>query len=154
MPDLIDKNELKNRLKWGWANDKFVLRTIDEMPAVNTWISVDDRLPESGKHVLVVCEVRLFSGWKQHYVCEAFYAPTHTISVGYYPDDSECYEYDEEDDNYYLLEGWYECIHNWDEYSSVVIGDFVSLDATARAAEGGLKRGSMGPNVRRYGNPH
>lgn len=32
MPDLIDRGELKNRLKWGWANDKFVLRTIDEMP--------------------------------------------------------------------------------------------------------------------------
>ena len=34
MPDLIDRGELKNRLKWGWANDKFVLRTIDEMPTI------------------------------------------------------------------------------------------------------------------------
>lgn len=34
MPDLIDRVELKNRLKWGWVNGKFVLRTIDEMPVV------------------------------------------------------------------------------------------------------------------------
>ena len=100
--------------------------TIQESPTVGDWISVEDRLPEAGKHVLATCEVRLFGGGKKYYVCKAYYAPTHTISAGSCPDDYECYEYDEEDDNYYLLEGWYECIHNWDDYSSVVIGDFVT----------------------------
>ena len=93
---------------------------------MSEWISVKDRLPESGKHVLAACEIRLIGGGKGHYVCEAYYAPTHTISAGSYPDGDEYYEYDEENDNYYLLEGWYECIHNWDDYSSVVIGDFVT----------------------------
>lgn len=97
-----------------------------EQATVGGWISVKDRLPEAGKHVLADCEVRLISGRKKHYVCEAYYAPAHTLSVGSFPDDDECYEYDETDDNYYLLEGWYECIHNWDDYSGVVIGDFVT----------------------------
>ena len=93
---------------------------------MSEWISVKDRLPEAGKHVLADCEVRLISGRKKHYVCKAYYAPAHTLSAGSFPDDDECYEYDETDDNYYLLEGWYECIHNWDDYSGVVIGDFVT----------------------------
>ena len=29
---LIDREALKNRLKYGWVNAKFVLRIIDEMP--------------------------------------------------------------------------------------------------------------------------
>ena len=32
MTKLIDKSKLKDRLKYGWANDKFVLNTIDSMP--------------------------------------------------------------------------------------------------------------------------
>ena len=32
MVRLIDADLLKDRLKWGWTNDKFVLRQIDEMP--------------------------------------------------------------------------------------------------------------------------
>lgn len=126
MTDLIDRNELKNRLKWGWANDKFVLRTIDEMPAVNPWISVEDRPPESGKHVLATCEIRSLYGYKKRYVCEAFYAKEHSVSAGGCPEDTDCYDYSEEDDEYYLKEGWYEVIHNWDEYGGVVIGDFVT----------------------------
>ena len=34
MAKLIDADLLKDRLKWGWTNDKFVLRQIDEMPVV------------------------------------------------------------------------------------------------------------------------
>lgn len=41
-------------------------------------------------------------------------------------EDPDCYDYCEEDDEYYLKEGWYEIIHNWDEYGSIVIGDFVT----------------------------
>lgn len=41
-------------------------------------------------------------------------------------DDDIAYDYNEEEDEYYLKEGWYECINNWDEYSSIVIGDFVT----------------------------
>lgn len=89
------------------------------------WISVRDKLPECGKHVLTSCEVRLLSGSKKRYTCIAFHAEKHKISE-HYPEEDYCYDYDEEQDEYYLKEGWYEVIHNWDEYSSVVIDDFVT----------------------------
>ena len=89
------------------------------------WISVNDKLPESGKHVLVSCEVRRLDGFKKRYLCIAFYAEPHKISE-HYPEEDYCYDYDEEQDEYYLKEGWYEVIQNWDEYSSVVIEDFVT----------------------------
>ena len=122
----IDADALKEDLTRFYAGEVTARDLIDEQPTIGGWINVKDRLPEAGKHVLATCEVRLFNGGKKYYVCKAYYAPTHTISAGSCPDDYECYEYDEEDDNYYLLEGWYECIHNWDDYSSVVIGDFVT----------------------------
>lgn len=93
---------------------------------VPEWISVKDRMPESGKHVLATCEIRSLYGYKKQYVCEAYYAEDHSVSEGKYPEDTDCYDYSEEDDEYYLKEGWYEVIHNWDEYWSVVIGDFVT----------------------------
>jgi len=37
-----------------------------------------------------------------------------------YDDDSD-YEYNEENDTYYLKEGWYELIDNWSDYSSVAV---------------------------------
>ena len=99
---------------------------IIDAPTVGGWISVKDRLPESGKHVLAACEIRLIYGGKKTYVCEALYAAQHTLPEGKYPEDDECFDYDEDEDEYYLKEGWYEAIHNWDEYSSVVIEDFVT----------------------------
>ena len=99
---------------------------IKELEAAQKWISVKDRLPESGKKVLATCEIRSLYGYKKQYVCEAYYAEDHSISEGKYPEDTDCYDYSEEADEYYLKEGWYEVIHNWDEYGSVVICDFVT----------------------------
>jgi len=103
-----------------------VEKLIENAPTVGGWISVKDRLPENGKHVLATCEVRSLYGYKKRYVCEAFYAAKHSIKEGKYPEETDCYDYDEEEDEYYLQEGWYEVIHNWDEYSSIVIDDFVT----------------------------
>lgn len=86
------------------------------------WISVKDRLPESGKHVLICCEIRPS---KKKYVCDGYYASKHNIAT-HDVDDDIAYEYDEEADEYFLHEGWYEVIRNWDEYSSIVIADFVT----------------------------
>jgi hypothetical protein len=41
-----------------------------------------------------------------------------TIESGW---ESDCGEYDEETGCYYDPEGWYECIDNWDEYTSVFV---------------------------------
>ena len=89
---------------------------------VQKWIPVTERLPESGVHVLLCCETRP-SG--KRYVCDGYYAKAKSLPSYGFPD--ECaVEYSEEDDEYYLLEGWYEVIKNWDDYNSVVIGDFVT----------------------------
>lgn len=93
---------------------------------MSKWISVKERLPDSGKHVLLTCEIRGIYGLKKRYVCDGFYSKAHTLPQGHYPEDDEAYDYDEDEDEYYLKEGWYEVIHNWDDYSSVVIYDFVT----------------------------
>lgn len=90
------------------------------------WVSVKERMPDSGKHVLLTCEIRCIDGFKKRYVCDGFYSKAHTLPQGHYPEDDEAYDYDEDEDEYYLKEGWYEVIHNWDDYSSVVIYDFVT----------------------------
>ena len=88
------------------------------------WISVKDRLPESGVHVLVACEMH-GQYLQRRYVCDGYYVKAKTQPSYGHPD--ECaVEYSEEDDEYYLLEGWYEVIKNWYDYDSIVIDDFVT----------------------------
>ena len=86
------------------------------------WISVEDRKPESGVHVFICCQTA--SGGR--YVCDGYYAERWKVEVNtYYTDECAC-EYNEENDAYYLEEGWYEVIKNWDDYSSVFIQDTVT----------------------------
>ena len=93
---------------------------------VQEWVSVDDRLPENGVHVLLCCEMRRYGGEiAGKYVCDGYYAEANKIIAGDFPDDCNC-EYSEEDDEYYLCEGWYEVIKNWDDYNSVTVEDFVT----------------------------
>ena len=105
--------------------DDVDVRVENDTNAQGKWISVKDGLPEDGKHVLVICEIRPIGRASRKYVCEAFYTRKFSISDVSFEDDI-AYDYNEEEDEYYLKEGWYECIHNWDEYSSIVIGDFVT----------------------------
>lgn len=92
---------------------------------IQRWIPVTERLPESGKHVMVACEVHSYGGGVHgKYVCDGYYAAPKSMTGGC--GDDFATEYDEEDDEYYLLEGWYEVIKNWDDYNSIVIPDFVT----------------------------
>jgi len=49
---------------------------------------------------------------------KAFYIERFTEEAS---SDSENDEYNEADDTYYTLPGWYEMIDNWEDYSSVAI---------------------------------
>ena len=85
------------------------------------WVPVSERLPESGEHVLLCCEVRPS---KNRYVCDGYYAAPKTLIGG---NNEDCAtEYDEEKDEYFLVDGFYEVIKNWDEYTSITIEDFVT----------------------------
>ena len=85
------------------------------------WIPVAERLPESGHYVLLCCEIRPSMN---RYVCDGYYAKAKSIPSNY---DDECaVEYDEEQDEYFLQEGFYEAIKNWDDFSSITIEDTVT----------------------------
>ena len=90
------------------------------------WISVEDRLPEVEKEVQVLCK----ASWNSKYLyqCHAFYVPKGMLrEASYYGWDYECCdEYSEEDDDYFVNPGWYERIHNWDDYNAVGIADDVT----------------------------
>lgn len=84
------------------------------------WIPVTERLPETSDTVLVYCK---YGTCKGGYVCCAFY-----VAPGTYEEDTDFtwdYEalgnYNEEKDSYEIPAGWYERIHNWDDYGSVGI---------------------------------
>jgi hypothetical protein len=89
------------------------------------WISVEERLPESGVHCLISCIVKRFDGTHGQYVCVGYYAEKFK-HLAYGVDDDSVSEYNEENDEYYIAEGWYEVIKNWDDYGFVAIDDFVT----------------------------
>ena len=83
---------------------------IDDMPTIEPepkWIPVSERLPEK-ETVLATVETKTF---KHRYVCEAVWIPRWTWKADF---DSweDCSEYNEDEDEYYVLEGWYERVHN------------------------------------------
>jgi hypothetical protein len=89
------------------------------------WISVKERLPESGVHCILCCDMKRIDGTHSQYVCDGYLAERFKINA-HYADDDCATEYNEEDDEYYLKEGWYEVIKNWDDYNSIVIDDTVT----------------------------
>jgi len=83
------------------------------------WVAVADRLPVSGRTVLAfyinsVGRVRRI---------RAQYIERWTVEVdaATADPDTECVEYSESADAFYLLEGWYECIDNWDDYTRIAV---------------------------------
>jgi hypothetical protein len=78
---------------------------INRLRMLCTWTPVTDRLPESGKPVLVACGKK---------VLRAAYAAKHALdeeNFGWW-NDGECIDYDETTGKTYWHEGWYE----WNEY--------------------------------------
>lgn len=90
-------------------------------------IPVKKQLPESSVPVLAWFEPEhrnkySRSGWvRAMYVARYSYEET-AIDLC----DIDC-DYDEATDTYYIPEGWYELIENWDEYSFVALNAFTVI---------------------------
>ena len=78
------------------------------------WTSVIETLPESGVKVLACYR----NGLGNLRCIRAMWTAAKTEEAN--PDDFN-EEYDEATDTYYVPEGWYECIDNWVNYSSVAV---------------------------------
>ncbi len=116
---------------WMWFPNNMAMMQLADYLIANgvtgqEWISVKDRLPESGVYVLICCEMHRYGdAISGKYVCDGYYAEANNIIAGGFPDECNC-EYSDEDDEYYLCEGWYEFIKNCDGYDSVPVEDFVT----------------------------
>ena len=99
--------------------EKAIHTVLDALPH---WIPVTERLPETGQDVELCCGYKNYRGEIARYICIAYHVNRYEMK--YSADwDEGCDEYREEDDEYYVLEGWYERIHNWDTYGAVKIYD-------------------------------
>ena len=103
-----------------YAND-FIAHGV----TVQEWISVDDRLPEPEQEVFACVRTKISN---YRYVCCAMHVPENWLrQSSVFCWDFECCDgYDEEQDDFIVKPGWYESIHNWDEYSVVGIEDIVT----------------------------
>ena len=87
------------------------------------WTLSVDQAPRSGKAVLAFY---LNSHGKGRRIRAEYIARWTVQAEGFDPDpDTECVEYSEQDDAYYILEGWYELIDNWDDYSRIAVNEGV-----------------------------
>ena len=80
------------------------------------WTSVKDVMPKSGVTVLV-CYRNSHGNVRR---IRAKWTPAKTDEANA---EFDWGEYDEESDTYWTPEGWYECIDNWDEFSSVMVSE-------------------------------
>ena len=126
---LIDDRMCFGRGKWSehhkpeidiyWQAGEMAIKALEAEPH---WIPVTERLPETGQDVELCCGYKNYRGEIARYICIAYHVNRYEMK--YSADwDEGCDEYREEDDEYYVLEGWYERIHNWDTYGAVKIYD-------------------------------
>jgi len=90
---------------------------------MSEWISVEERLPESGENVLAYYTNSFSKGRR---IRAEYVAPKSREAEWECADpDTQCVEHDEESDCFYLTAGWYELMDNWDEYSSIAVTEGV-----------------------------
>lgn len=88
---------------------------------MDNWISVNSHLPKPEEEVRLFCKTKYGN---TTYQCQGFYIPEKMdAEESDYNWDWDILEYDDENDVNYVQSGWYERIHNWDDYSAVYIND-------------------------------
>jgi hypothetical protein len=83
------------------------------------WTPVAEAMPKSG--VIVLAYYTNVLGEPRRIRAQWVAAQTQEADC-----ESENCEYDEGTDTYWTPEGWYECIDNWDEYSSVFVSEKIT----------------------------
>jgi hypothetical protein len=114
---ILVKRELLERLEQWVESDCSALDELQAIlaaPAQGDWIPVSERLPGG----IVLAHYRNHYGTSR--TIRAQYVKPFTEEANY-DADSDCYDYSEADDCYYVKEGWYELIDNWGDYSSVAV---------------------------------
>jgi len=112
MTELMKRYEAETdeRATWSWHNKEFVTDDyIAWLEAQITWRTASEK-PERGETVLATY---LDSYGKRKRV-RAVYIRQYEEEAG--EDYELCVEYREEQDEWYLKEGWYELIDNWNTY--------------------------------------
>lgn len=131
----IDADALRENMKFvcmgvmaGTESYAAPLTEIDNAPTIEPeqqWIPCSEQeYPSDNREVEVTCEFTRYDGKKIRYTCRASYVHRYSLETTSCDWDG-CDEYNEEDDTYYALPGWYERVHNWDDYSYCAIEDRV-----------------------------
>lgn len=128
---LIDADALMDNIKNkcimpDWCKTLIRAVVVDLPTIKQEWIPCERELPSDNREVEVTCKVRRLDGKAYEYTCHASYVHRYSIESTGYCNWEECDEYNEEEDKYYALPGWYERVHNWDDYSYCAIEDFVT----------------------------
>lgn len=117
-------SEFESGFNQGLNQAMWIITHAPTLTPPNEWVSVEERLPKAEKEVRLFCITS--NGYK--YQCQGFYVPP-----GMHRDDSDyswdwecCEQYDEDSGDYFVNPGWYESVHNWDEYSAFGIADKVT----------------------------
>lgn len=98
--------------------DLHIRSLTERLEKAGAWISVSDRLPEPGVTVLA-CYTN--SHGKVRRIRAEYVAPKSRVADYPCDTDEECVEYDEAADQHYWLPGWYECVDNWSDYTSLAV---------------------------------
>ena len=87
------------------------------------WIPVEERLPENAETVLV--RGYAVNSPKYKATFKGIWIASHSMLADDFLADSDMEsEYDEAEDEYYVPEGWFERIENWDDYTDIAVCDF------------------------------
>lgn len=119
-----DLTEAADRLENQNAHIAALQQEIEKLRAqLPRWIPVEERLPENAEAVLVrgyaVNSPKYKATFKGRWIA------AHSMLADDFGADSDMdLEYDEAEDEYYIPEGWFERIENWDDYTDIAVCDF------------------------------
>ena len=91
-----------------------------ELESQARWIPVSERLPERK------CVAFYKNSHGKNRTIMAEYLPRYSVETNGECDNDGVEEYNEEKDAYYYIEGWWEMIDNWPDYTMVVVHEEVT----------------------------